>query len=264
MNTRTAKSRATFAILACTVLALGSSSKAMVGDPTAATSRGLLAGESALQETAHESWTWRVAPYLWATQIDGSLRAGNLEADFGADFGDILDNLDSCALVTVEARKDRFGVLADLIYLGLDIDGEGPGGADADAEVNTKIMQLAGLYRVSPTSPFELGGGLRYLDMETDLEVGALSSDSDRSALDGFAAGRARWPIAEHWSFALYADVGTGDSDLTWQTSALLGVEFDGWGLGFGYRMLDYDFEEASDELDLTFEGPIFGAEFWF
>jgi hypothetical protein len=68
------------------------------------------------------------------------------------------------------------------------------------------------------------------------------------------AAGRATWPFAQRWTAQVYGDVGAGDSDLTWQISAMLGLHFEGWGLGFGYRVLDYDFEDGSDELDLT--GP--------
>jgi hypothetical protein len=205
-----------------------------------------------------------VAPYLWTAGIDGTLTTQNAEADFDVDFSDIWDNLESAALVLVETRRDQLTILGDLIYLGLEVDGETPLGADADLELNTTILELAGLYRLSPTSPFEIGGGLRYAYMDMELDAGAVNSDGSRDAFDGFAAGRATLPFAQRWSVRVYGDVGAGDSDLTWQASAMLGFQFENWGLGFGYRILDYDFEDGSDELDLTFEGLMYGVEFRF
>jgi len=210
------------------------------------------------------SWSWRVAPYFWTAGIDGTVTTPNAEVDMEVDFGDIWDNLESAGLLFVEARKDRLAVLGDLVYLGLEVDGETPAGADADVELDTTILQLAGLYRLSPTSAFELGGGARYTDFDTELSAGVVNSSSDRSAFDGFAAGRGTWCFGQRWSLQVYGDVGAGDSDLTWQASTMLGFSLGSWGLGLGYRMLDYDFEEGSNELDLTFEGLVYGVEFNF
>lgn len=235
----------------------------LAGSALAQSSANTGASRETVQATAGDSWTWRVAPYLWAAGIDGTVTTGATEVDFEVDFGDIWDNLESAGLLVVEARRDQFSVVADVVYLGLDLDGETPGGADADADVDTTILQLVGLYRVAPTSPYEVGLGMRYFSMDTELEVGVISADSDHSSFDGFAAGRASWPFAGRWNMTLYGDVGAGDSDLTWQGSALLGYRVSNWGLGVGYRAIDYDFEEGNDELDLTLEGLLFGVEFW-
>jgi len=224
-----------------------------------------LAGPAiAVQETGEDSWSWRVAPYLWTAGIDGTLTTGIGEADFDVDFSEIWDNLESAGLILVETRRDQICILGDLVYFGLEVEGETPGGADTNLELDTTILELAGLYRLSPTSPYEVGLGIRYADIESDLEVGAASSDSSLDAFDGLAAGRATWPFAERWSVQVYGDAGMGDSDLTWQASAMLGLQFESWGLGVGYRILDYKLEEGSDELDLAFEGLVYGVEFRF
>ena len=220
--------------------------------------------EQAAVEEPDPGWEWIVAPYLWAAGIDGELETGNASVEIEVDFDDIWDNLESAGLIWVEARKGQLSLAGDVVYLGLDLDGETPGGADADAEVDATILDLAGLYRLSPTSPLELGLGLRYLSMDTELDIGSISTDSDSDAFDGVVVGRATLPFAERWDLSVYGDVGAGDSDLTWQLMALLGVHWDGWGLAGGYRMLDYDFEDGSDELDFMFEGLLFGVEFRF
>jgi hypothetical protein len=228
----------------------------------------LLAGPAlALQESAtdsSDSWHWRVAPYLWTTSIDGTLTTPGAEVDVDASFDDIWDNLDSAGLILVEARRNQITLLSDFIYLGLEADGTTSLGAGAEVELDTTLFEFAGLYRLSPTSPVEFGAGVRFADFETDLDIGMVSSGSSRDSLDGFVAGRVIWPFAERWSASVYGDVGAGDSDLTWQASAMLGVDFRGWGLGFGYRILDYDLGESLSEVDLTFDGLVYGLEFRF
>jgi hypothetical protein len=216
------------------------------------------------QDEGSQGWSWRVAPYLWAAGIDGTLSVRSTDVDVDVDFSDVWESLDAAALLTVEARKGQFTLLTDIVYMGLESDGKTPLGADADAEGEMTILHLAGLFRLSPTSPVELGLGVRYADIETELDLGMFSRDSERDVFDGFVAGRGTWEFAQRWSASLYADIGAGDSDLTWQAEALLGYSFTSWGLGLGYRALGYEFEQGSTDLDFTIHGLVVGAEFGF
>jgi hypothetical protein len=67
-----------------------------------------------------------------------------------------------------------------------------------------------------------------------------------------------------NWSALYHLDIGTGDSDLTW--NAYLGLTYRyGWGdLLMAYRHLEYD--QASNKLlqDFSFSGPGIGARFRF
>ncbi len=57
-----------------------------------------------------------------------------------------------------------------------------------------------------------------------------------------------------------YLDVGTGESDVTWQAVTGIGYKF-GWGEAFlVYRYLDYDFGKQIDSLTLS--GPAIGVNF--
>ena len=68
--------------------------------------------------------------------------------------------------------------------------------------------------------------------------------------------------------FLHYLDVGTGDTDLTWQALASLGYQFEHLDLVFGYRYLDWDFDEndpgGKTFADLDFNGPYAGVKFTF
>jgi hypothetical protein len=213
---------------------------------------------------AGERWSWRLAPYLWATAIDGTVALGPAEGQFEVDFDEIFESLDGAFLLALEARKGRVALLADFIFLGLESDGQTPGGVPAEAELDSIIVQVAGMHSLSATSPVQVGLGLRYSDMQQELDIGALSSEAEHDAFDGFVAAQATWPIAQRWFAFLYGDIGAGDSDLTWQAAAMLGYQFDGWGLDVGYRALAYEFEDSAKELDLVFQGLLFGVEFNF
>ncbi|MGB5567908.1 MAG: hypothetical protein WBM81_01280 [Sedimenticolaceae bacterium] len=60
-----------------------------------------------------------------------------------------------------------------------------------------------------------------------------------------------------------YGDVGTGDSDLTWQGRLGLGYRFDEVDAIFGYRYLDYDIG-GTDIDDITIKGPYAGVKMHF
>jgi hypothetical protein len=61
-----------------------------------------------------------------------------------------------------------------------------------------------------------------------------------------------------------YVDVGTGDSDVTWQ--AMLGVGYAfGWGDVVGvWRYLDYDMSSGHTVSKLTTSGAAIGVKFHF
>ena len=62
---------------------------------------------------ATASWQLSVTPYLWATALKGDARVGRTKADVDASFSDILDNLNGALMLSVEARRGRFGLLSD-------------------------------------------------------------------------------------------------------------------------------------------------------
>jgi opacity protein-like surface antigen len=60
----------------------------------------------------------------------------------------------------------------------------------------------------------------------------------------------------------LFSDIGTGDSDFTWQAMAGLGYQFNWGDVVLTYRYLDYDLGSASSVTDPKFSGVMLGASF--
>jgi len=206
-----------------------------------------------------DAWSWRIAPYLFAANVDGTLGVGPLEVETDADFSDLWNSLEIGGFLLIEAHRERFGLALDSAYLDFTEDGRAAG---AEADLRLAMLALAGFYRLGPASPYEVALGLRYLDVEQELRVGAVTATGDSSVLDGFVGARAVWPLGRQTRFGLYGDVGAGESELTWQGVASLGYDFGSWGLNFGYRILDYDIEDGPKDLDVALEGWLFGVEY--
>ena len=76
--------------------------------------------------------------------------------------------------------------------------------------------------------------------------------------------GRANFGADGKWFIPYYVDVGTGQSQLTWQVSAGVGYRF-GWGSVLAtWRYLDYNFKSDSKIESMNFSGPTIGVSFQF
>ena len=75
---------------------------------------------------------------------------------------------------------------------------------------------------------------------------------------------RGRVNLDDHWYLPYYADIGTGDSDSTWQALAGVGYTFKWGDVLLAYRYLDYNFKSDFLLKDATMKGPALGARFRF
>ena len=248
---------------------------------------------SAQAQDAQDDWQWRGTIYAWLPTISGNTA---FPSDGGspieADTSDILGGLDFTFMGVLKGRKGSWGFTTDVLYL--DVGGResssrdltiGPGElpADVTASVNLDIKSLvwtvAGTYNLSATSRHEadLLLGARLLDMEQtlkwnfsgnigDLPLPGRSGKSKVSVADWDAVigitGHSFIGDEGRWAIPYYFDIGTGDSDLTWQAMAGIGYQFDWGALVLTYRYLDYDSGSGSPITDLTISGPMLGASF--
>ncbi|MEW6078272.1 MAG: hypothetical protein AB1724_10700 [Thermodesulfobacteriota bacterium] len=238
------------------------------------------AGAAEKDSAQSRAWQFGADFYLWMIELGGETAGGE---DLDVPFHDILDNLDFAFLGALQARNGGWHLSLDVNYLDVEGDNSSrltlPGGNDLKAEVTVKeqawvVTPVAG-YSVVGTKGFsmEVLAGLRYLYMKPELEFditgplnsrGRCISDSE-DVWDGVAGIRGEVNLAEDWYLLYYADLGTGDSDLTWQ--ALAGA---GYRIGksadvvAAYRYLEWQFEDDKvlDSLDIS--GPLVGVRFRF
>ncbi|HTO46547.1 MAG TPA: hypothetical protein VML91_02815 [Burkholderiales bacterium] len=91
--------------------------------PVALAAVALLAPSLAFgQASMEDKWKFSVMPYLWLPSVDGKLSYGPPPASGGSaniniDTATVLDNLDFAFMINGEARKGRWLVATDVIYL---------------------------------------------------------------------------------------------------------------------------------------------------
>ena len=84
------------------------------------------------------------------------------------------------------------------------------------------------------------------------------------SVWDGVIGVRGSVDLNENWFLPYHADVGAGQSDLTWQAMGGVGYRF-GWGeLILAYRYLEWDLMSDRRLDTISFSGPGLAAKFYF
>lgn len=74
--------------------------------------------------------------------------------------------------------------------------------------------------------------------------------------------GRYAFGANREWVVPFYAEVGTGQSDLTWQVAAGIGYAFR-WGEVVAmWRYLDYEMKSDKRIEDVNLNGPMLGMTF--
>ena len=214
----------------------------------------------------------------------GGRTAGGTNIDL--PFHDVWDNLSFGFAAAYQARKGKWSVFADGLYLDLSanktlelvppIIGGLNSTADVKAGIDSMVLQLTGGYNLyddeGTTTDFIFGA--RYLDLSADLDFTfhlALpdtdlerSLSESRSNLDAIIGLKGTIGLADRWFIPYYVDIGAGDSDLTWQFMAGIGFNASDWAdIALVYRYLEWDLGgHVIDDLDIS--GPALGVVFRF
>jgi hypothetical protein len=245
----------------------------------------VLTGGSALAQTdsseSQDQWQFAAAIYLWGADISGQTVRGT-EVEVG--LSDLLDNLEMAFMGSFAARKNKWALLTDVVYLDLGADKtvdvsipvgpiQIPVTTSASLDLQGLVLQFVGGYSLysEGSSRLDLIGGARYLDLDTDLflELQSLGPGQSRtitdslSVWDGVVGLKGNASLGERWYMPYYVDVGAGQSKLTWQAAA---------GIGFRagkvvdpalvYRHLEWDFDSTRLIDDINFSGPTLGVIF--
>ncbi len=239
---------------------------------------------------ATDQWEFGAILYGWLPRIGGSATFRNDSSkDFDVDVHTLLDHLKMTFMGALEARKGAWGAFTDVIYMnvggsksqtrdftigGLPL----PAGVTADLNFNLKatVWTLAGEYRVAndKTASVDLLAGARNLAVKPSLgwtfsaDLGPLnpgrtgSSEINENKWDAIVGAKGRVYLSDgrEWFVPWYADVGTGQTDLTWQVLGGVGYTFT-WGEVLAvWRYMDYRFRSEARLDNLHFNGPAVGV----
>jgi hypothetical protein len=243
-------------------------------------------------ESAANQWQWSATAYLWLPSLSGetAFPTGDGGPSIVVSADKILDSLNFAFMGTFEGRKGPWGIATDVIYLDLGASEQAtrdfavgrldlPASVDADLRLDISgwVWTLGGSYEALHQEAFSMSvlAGARMLDLQQDLRWN-LNGDIATLPLPGRSGsshvkdtlwdaiigvrGRATFGTDRNWFVPYYVDVGTGDSDLTWQGLVGLGYSFDTVDVSTTWRHLDYDLGGHSPVQSITFSGPMFGV----
>jgi hypothetical protein len=219
--------------------------------------------------TPSDEWRYFVAPYLWATGIDGDTTVRGTTIPVDVSFGDIVDDLDFAALVHFEAMKGSWGFFVDTIYMDLgDEFTVGPVSGSVSQQLG--LAEAAGYRRWgSDRRAVDFLFGTRYWSADGTVNPGGILPmvKGSQSWADAMAGARVLCKPWEHWLIVFRADVAAGGSDPSYNGVLMFNYLFEKMvSIDFGYRYLDEDYEtgQGANEfaLDAVFDGPIVGVGF--
>jgi hypothetical protein len=247
----------------------------------------------AVDVTRENAWEFGAFIYAYYPDINSKVTFRNGQSsDVSVNAGDIYNNLKFGMIGAFELRKGDWGGFTDVIYMDVGAFNSGvrnftigkvglPADVSASANFDLKatVWTLAATYRPVNTQAVKMDvlAGARLLDIKESLQwtlngnIGPIALPGRagyQSAKDHFVDGvvglKGRIGVGRDlkWFIPYYGDVGTGDSDLTWQVATGLGYAFK-WGeiIG-GWRYLDYQFKSDSKIDSMSLNGPLLGVAF--
>ena len=222
------------------------------------------------------AWEQQLAIYGWLPTFNGTLTfdipgEGSHESDFSA-----IDNLDAVFMATYEVKKDKWSFLTDVIYLGMsggETVGDGRLATVFEEEFTAWLLSFYGGYNVIDTdrSTLDIIAGMRYFSLDMDAVI---NLPGDRlptvylspsvEVYDAVIGVKGTVAINENWYVPYLFDIGTGDTDLTWQGQVSIAYRF-GWGDVLAtYRYVHYEKDGLKLLEDFDLYGPKLGVVFHF
>jgi opacity protein-like surface antigen len=231
---------------------------------------------SAQEAARNAGWTGQATIYGWIPAVNGAQEGRDGEPVIDLDQQDVLSRLDMAFMGAAEIRKDRFGLLLDVVYADLSNDGEWVRGRlDTETGLRLGMYTVAAAYRVHEADRrfVDLYAGARFFDAKLSFDFSTPDFDArDRDAslewADPIVGVRGAMPLTERWSVSGFADVGgfDGRDDLSWELYGGANYAITGaWSATLGYRYMSVLYQ-ATDraKLDVDIQGPVVGITYAF
>lgn len=223
---------------------------------------------------ADDSWHWAVTPYLWFAGASGTTGALGHNVGVHASPGDLLSHFDIGLMGTVEARKNRFVLPVDFIWIKLKADKGVPLTDDVEsiqAKATQVVLTPQAGYRIVDSEKVKVDAlaGIRYwhvgLTLNTQPQLFNAFSQS-QNWVDAIAGGKIEIALSEKALVTIVGDAGGGGADLDYQAVGALGYRLGKKAiLQLGYRYLYVNYHNnppTAFTYNLHMSGAILGVTF--
>jgi hypothetical protein len=222
------------------------------------------------------SWKFAFAPYLYMTGMSGTVGARGRTTTIDLSFGDVMSHFKFGLMGTFEARRGKFVILNDMIWIKMSEERNTPGGLYSTAKigVNMFVWNPEVGYRLyeSDAGSFDVLGGIRLTSVENTLKFSSgILAGFDVNARKTWAApivgAHGLVNLSPKFFLSTVFDAGGG-----------FGTHFTGQfygGAGYritpkialigGYRYFKNNFSDSEGFVfDTSMNGILFGARFDF
>lgn len=229
-------------------------------------------------DASSSNWEASFTPYLWLAGTAGNVGVPKFGQGVEIDksFADMLSNLNFAFMGAVDARRKRFVMRGDLMYLSMTAKAENilnqaflSGRVDAKTTIATASIGV----RVVDQGPLFLDvlvGG-RIIGLNVDMKLTGpnqtFSYGTSPSNVSPLIGARLHVPLGEKWGLGVYGDVGglLHNTDVKWQ--ALATIQYDisrRWTAIAGYRHMQIHHESQRLDFDVNMNGPLLGFSYKF
>lgn len=219
---------------------------------------------------AQDEWQLSVVPYVWGASVKADVHAPPLApVSVHKSFSDTFQHLDMAAMAIIDARRGRWGVLADFTWVDTSEDAIVPRvGLPATLETRVATGALMGHYRFIDEARWGLDvvGGARYWQLRGRVGVPALARDVEisRNWVDPLLGVRLGWSPTERQGITVWA-LGSASDAVRWDLMASYGVRVsDHTWVRLGYRYLAMRQVARYLDFDAAMAGPGLGVEWRF
>ncbi|MEI8595316.1 hypothetical protein [Photobacterium sp. Hal280] len=213
-------------------------------------------------------WTYSAEVYALGASVDIKSARGRSTT---ADFDEIVDKLEFALFGAFAAKRDRLALIANILYVNLNdskVNTRDSVTRRIEAELKAVVSTLGAGWEFNRSDTYVIHGvlGARLLALDTDLtaeadSLGASDFNESTDVWDAVIGVQGRAELSDQWYLSYYADIGSGDSDLTWQAVTSIGYRLENFDISFGYQYLKWQFNEMLlDELEIA--GPALGLRF--
>lgn len=233
-------------------------------------------GKTAAAEDS--GWHFSLSPYLWFAGAHGTVGARGHNLSIHASPGDLLSHADIGLMGAAEARRKRFLLAGDMLWVRISdskaLPFPGLGAISANATVGEFVWTSNLGYRVidQKTIKADASVGVRYWHLGQKLNFNpsilGLNFNGSQSWADIVVGGRVQVPAGKKTVINLLGDVGgwNATAKLDYQFAALLGYRIcPKWTLLAGYRYLFVDYRPTNLSVyNIVTSGALLGLTYTF
>jgi hypothetical protein len=216
-----------------------------------------------------DKWQFTLAPYLILPWMDGKTAVKGRELAVDVQPDEIFSNLQVGGMGYFEARKARWGVGVDLVYMALGSSVDQP---PANVDFNQGVYTFMGLRQLHERVDLVFGARWNVLQGKLAFK-GPLQStfEETKQWVEPIVGLKLQQPLGSRLHFTLEGDIGGfgAGSDFAWQLFPVVGVNVSKRAtLAIGYRVLSEDYETGSGnqrfKYDVITQGIVLGMTFRF